>query len=289
MNAMTQDLTRQCRDYQRITAALHYLHAPRDTEPSLAEIAQQVGLSEFHFQRLFSRWAGISPKRYLQFLHKSHARALLRESAPVLETALSTGLSGPGRLHDLLVTTEAVSPGEFRSGGQGLHIRWAVHASPFGDCLLGLNERGICHLGFIDESAMAAELALRENWPGADLEHDPRSGRDEIANIFLLDNKRRALSVLLKGTNFQIKVWEALLRIPQGRVGSYRQLAEAVDSPKASRAVGSAIGANSIAYLIPCHRVIRSLGEFGGYRWGGVRKQLMLAREVNSLRQFMTG
>lgn len=272
-------LDRQCRDYHRIEKAIHFLHENRHSSPSLAEAAAHANLSEHHFQRLFARWAGVSPKRYLQFLQKSQAMELLKSSAPVLEAALKTGLSGSGRLHDLMITTEAATPGEIKTGGRGLQLRWSLNPSPFGTCLVALSERGICHLSFSEAHRGEAEFGLRKLWPGARLLYEPGSATSLIERIFSLEHSDQPLHLLLKGTNFQLKVWTALLKIPASCVTSYGRLARAVGNNGASRAIGGAIGANPIAYLIPCHRVIRAFGEFGGYRWGPVRKQLMLLRE----------
>ena len=280
-----QDESQAVRDYARIAAAIRYLEAHRDSQPSLDTVAAHLHLSPWHFQRVFARWAGISPKRFLQYLTVEYARDLLAQSTNVLDASLESGLSGPGRLHDLFVQVEAVTPGEYRSGGQGLTMRYGVHESPFGRCLLAVTERGICGLSFIDEEAGATEealRALRTRWPAATLLRDEQATAAVMAHIFpaapLVDPK--PVHLLLKGTNFQLKVWEALLRVPAGSVTTYESVALSIQQPTAARAVGSAVGANAIAYLIPCHRVIRKSGVVDGYRWGTVRKKAILGWEA---------
>ncbi len=241
-----------------------------------------MGVSPFHLQRVFTRWAGISPKRFLQYLTLAHAKDLLAESKPVLEAAYDSGLSGPGRLHDLFVTVEAVTPGEYKAQGAGLRIQYGRHETPFGECLLAVTERGVCGLSFLNGDGWkgaVAELAAR--WPGAVLEERPETTGTAAARIFAgaQPDSDRPLSLLLKGTNFQLKVWEALLQIPAGTVSTYGDVARAIESPSASRAVGGAVGENAIAYLIPCHRVIRSTGAVNDYRWGATRKRAMLGWE----------
>jgi AraC family transcriptional regulator of adaptative response/methylated-DNA-[protein]-cysteine methyltransferase len=267
-------------DYERIARAIAFLAQHAARQPTLAEVARAAGLSEFHFQRLFRRWAGVSPKRFLQYLAADRAAGALRRGRPVLAAAYDAGLSGPGRLHDLLVSVEAATPGEIRSGGAGLEIRWGSHATPFGTCVLGMTSRGVCHLSFHDGS-VAEELApLRHDWPKARLVRDQRGTATVMHRIFQGSRGRRPLGVHLKGTNFQLKVWEALLRIPDGATTTYGDLAAAIGTPSSARAVGTAVGDNPVAFLIPCHRVLRATGALGGYRWGTDRKQTMLAWEA---------
>jgi AraC family transcriptional regulator of adaptative response/methylated-DNA-[protein]-cysteine methyltransferase len=269
-------------DYRRIETAIRYLDDHVHEQPGLEDIARQVHLSPYHFQRLFSRWAGVSPKRFLQFLTLEHAKRLLRQPGTQLDAAYGSGLSSPSRLHDLFVSVDAVTPGQYQALGAGLEIYYGLHSSPFGDCLLSVTERGLCGLSFLDEAGPGTALQdLRRHWPQARLLEDRGRTAAVIQRIFSIpeDRQRRPLPLLLKGTNFQIKVWEALLRIPPAAVTSYRLLAAAVGNPAASRAVGSAVGANPIAYLIPCHRVILSTGAFGNYRYGTVRKKAILAWE----------
>ena len=285
------------KDYIRVESALAYLSENRQTHPSLAAVAEHVGLSEHHLQRLFTRWAGISPKRFLQFQTIESAKSLLRGSRSVLDTTYSTGLSSGGRLHDLFVTLEAVTPGEFKSGGTGLTIRTGFHDSPFGECLVGVTDRGICGLSFVVDGDRATAMAeLESHWPGATFVDNPRSTRLTVRQVFAAWNGGRwqptapeervddvtptPLSLLVRGTNFQVRVWEALLRIPPATVATYEDVASAVGRAGATRAVGSAIARNPVAYLIPCHRVIRKTGAFGGYHWGAARKVALLLRET---------
>lgn len=269
-------------DYLRIEQAIRYLETHFLRQPGLGEIAASVGLSPFHFQRLFRRWAGISPKRFAQFLTADYAAGLLRCSHTVLETSLAAGLSGAGRLHDLMINIHGMSPGELRQGGADLTIRYGVHDSPFGQCLLAVTKRGVCGLTFLTDGLAPAVTELAQRWPHAQLIKSPRVTRPVVERIF---PQRRSespqhLDLYIPGTNFQIKVWEALLRIPAGAVATYGGIADAIDAPRAARAVGSAIGNNPVAYLIPCHRVIRATGTLGEYRWGRTRKHSMLAWEA---------
>ncbi|MEE4254249.1 MAG: methylated-DNA--[protein]-cysteine S-methyltransferase [Desulfuromusa sp.] len=270
-------------DYQRIAQAIHFLKRAAPEQPSLEEAAAQVGLSPYHFQRLFRRFAGVSPKRFLQHLTTEHAKQLLQQSTSILDTSFSVGLSGPGRLHDLLVTVEAVTPGEFKSGGTNLQIEYAFHPTPFGECFIAVTERGICRLEFIDsvKETMTVQR-LRKAWPKALLKEETVKTEKIIQQIFSSSHNpaKKPLLLLLEGTNFQLKVWQALLKIPQGCVASYGYLAEKLGQPNASRAVGTAIGNNPISYLIPCHRVLRGDGGIGGYRWGIDRKLAILGKEL---------
>ena len=268
-----------CGDYQRIEEAIHYLDENYKNQPELKEIAERAGLSEFHFQRMFTRWAGISPKRFIQYLTKESAKNILKDSS-VLDTTFSVGLSGPGRLHDLFVNTEAVTPGEYKTSGAGLMIRYGFHPTPFGEALIGLTDRGICHLSFVQNNRASAMHNFKSYWNQASLLDEPQSTAAFIEPIFGLKNNSTPISLFLTGTNFQLKVWEALLNIPLGRLTTYGQVASQIGQPGAVRAVGNAIGHNPIAYLIPCHRVIRSMGEFGNYRWGMERKKLIIGWEA---------
>jgi AraC family transcriptional regulator of adaptative response/methylated-DNA-[protein]-cysteine methyltransferase len=280
MNTSLADFKEQSEDYLRIEQAILYLEKHHKEQPSLEEVAANIGLSEFHFQRIFTRWAGISPKRFLQFLTKENAKDLLDRSENLLDTTLQTGLSSLGRLHDLFVTTEAVTPGEYKSRGEGLTIRYGIHPTPFGKCLIGVTERGICHLGFVQTSEGAAIDALIADWQEAEMIEDHRATASLIAPIFMLNMREQSpLNIHLRGTNFQLKVWEALLNVPNGTVTTYQRIAAQIGQPTASRAVGTAVGHNPIAVLIPCHRVIRALGEFGNYRYGAPRKLALLGWE----------
>ena len=276
------DFKQSSEDYLRIEQAILYLENHYKEQPSLEEVAASIGMSEYHFQRLFTRWAGVSPKRFLQFLTKEGAKELLGRSENLLDTTHQVGLSSLGRLHDLFVTTEAVTPGEYKTRGAGLTIRYGIHLTPFGKCLIGLTERGICHLGFVSGSEGDAIDGIVSEWKEANMVEDYRSTAALVGPIFdlLFDTRiRQPLTLHLRGTNFQIKVWEALLQIPAGTATTYEGLAQRIGQRNASRAVGSAVGHNPIAVLIPCHRVIRKVGDFGNYRYGELRKKALLARE----------
>ena len=267
-------------DYLRIEQAILYLDNHYTKQPSLEEVAANIGLSEFHFQRLFTRWAGVSPKRFLQFLTKEGAKELLDRSENLLDTTHQIGLSSLGRLHDLFVSAEAVSPGEYKSRGLGLTIRYGLHPTPFGNCLIGVTERGICHLSFVQTSEGDAIDKLVEDWKQAKMIEDHKATAPLVEPIFDLSQRGKSeLRLHLRGTNFQIKVWEALLNIPAGAVTTYEGIASSIGNPRAVRAVGTAVGHNPIAVLIPCHRVIRKVGEFGNYRYGAPRKKALLAME----------
>lgn len=271
-------------DYARIEQAIRYLDRERAAAPSLKDVATHVGLSESHFQRMFTRWAGISPKRFVQHRTAEVVKQLLRARKPVLETTYEAGLSGPGRLHDLIVNAEAVTPGELQRGGLGITVRYGFHPSPFGECLIAVTPRGVCHLAFVAPVTRKEAMArLEHDWPLAHLVPDQDATRTAAAKAFPPpgSNKLPSLSLHVKGTNFQLKVWRALLEIPPGDVTTYGAIAASVGDAKASRAVGTAVGSNPVAYLIPCHRVIRASGELGGYAWGIDRKKVMLRREAS--------
>jgi len=268
--------------YKLIERAIQYIEANVQRQPELEEIASAIGLSEYHFQRLFTNWTGVSPKRFMQFLTKEHAKQLLNQSENLLETTHKVGLSSLGRLHDLFVNTEAVTPGEYKSGGAGLTIRYGIHPSPFGKVLIATTERGICNLSFVDGSEGKAIDNLVADWRQAAMTEDYKSTAPLVTRIFSDLEIDMPLKLHLRGTNFQIKVWEALLSIPSGALTTYEQIARQVGSPKAVRAVGTAVGHNPIAYLIPCHRVIRKSGEFGNYLYGSARKKVILAREFSA-------
>ena len=268
-------------DYARVEDAIHYLNRHYLDQPSLDAVAGNVGLSRYHFQRLFRRWAGISPKRYLQYLSLRHAKEALADSENVLDAGFDVGLSGPGRLHDLFVTCEAMTPGEYKAGGAGLVIRYGTRPSPFGPCLVLTTARGVCGLAFVAEGAAAPALAdLGASWPRARLVGDVDMAAAFVARAFAPADSEGPIRLHVKGTNFQIQVWEALLRIPPGVVVSYRALAHHLGMPAAARAVAGAVAANPVSFLIPCHRVIRQSGVVSGYRWGQTRKQAMLGWEA---------
>lgn len=271
-------------DYDRIARVIRYLDEHHSAQPDLAALATHVGLSPFHFHRLFSSWAGITPKDFLQCLTLTHAKTLLHQGDSVLDAALASGLSGPGRLHDLCVNLEAASPGELKSGGAGWTITAGFAASPFGPCVIGESPRGICHLAFVESGTGATEWdALQRCWPQARLCRDDIRATRLVQCIFARPDVIRGgppLRAFVRGTEFQVCVWRALLRLRPGSLVSYGQLAAALGKPSTARAVGTALGQNSLAYLIPCHRVIRATGVVGDYRWGRTRKRAMLAWET---------
>ncbi len=270
----------QASDYERIKRVISFLTENAQTQPTLEQAAEVVGLSPAHLQRMFRRWAGISPKRFIQHLTSLDAKRLLRDSTAVLETAFAVGMSGPGRLHDLIVAVDAMTPGEYKRFGEGTTIKHGVAESPFGHCFIGTTDRGICTLRFADISTSEQQIHdLAEEWPGAILvEH--QSEIAALGDAIFSRERSDDLLLNLKGTNFQLKVWEGLLRVPERSVVSYGELAQRLGCPNATRAVASAIASNPVGYLIPCHRVIRSTGAVGEYRWGSERKVTMLARET---------
>ncbi|WKZ42223.1 MAG: methylated-DNA--[protein]-cysteine S-methyltransferase [Anaerolineales bacterium] len=267
--------------YTLIDQAIRYIEANARQQPELKEIASAVGMSEYHFQRIFTRWAGISPKRFMQFLTKEHAKELLDKSENLLDATHQVGLSSLGRLHDLFINTEAVTPGEYKTRGAGLTIRYGIHPTPFGKCLIATTERGICHLGFVEGGEGTSIDHLADHWKQAVMIEDYRATAPLVTRIFSSGMPDTPLKLHLRGTNFQIKVWEALLNIPAGAVTTYEHIAAQIGRPKAVRAVGAAVGDNPIAYLIPCHRVIRKSGEFGNYMYGSARKKAILVKELN--------
>jgi AraC family transcriptional regulator of adaptative response/methylated-DNA-[protein]-cysteine methyltransferase len=245
-------------------------------------VARHVGLSESHFQRLFTRWAGISPKRFVQHQTAEVVKELLRDHRSTLDAAYEAGLSGPSRLHDLVVNAEAVTPGELQRSGEGVTVRYGFHPTPFGECLIALTPRGVCHLSFLGPVSRTEALGrLRHDWALATLVADQSATRAAVAKAFppVGSSARPSLALHVKGTNFQLKVWRALLQVPPGDVTTYGAIAAELGAAGASRAVGSAVGDNPISYLIPCHRVIRSTGALGGYAWGPDRKKVMLRLE----------
>jgi AraC family transcriptional regulator of adaptative response/methylated-DNA-[protein]-cysteine methyltransferase len=271
-------------DYARIEDAIKRIEARFPETANLEELAGAAGLSAPHFQRVFRRWAGISPKRFQQFLTVEYAKQRLASSQSVLHAAFDAGLSGPGRLHDLFVACEAMTPGEYKSQARGMAVSYGFHASPFGECLLLTTARGVCGLGFVaiagDDGARRATLAdLGAQWSLARLTHAPEVTAPVAARIFSTPDPATPLTLVLKGTNLQIKVWEALLRIPPGHLATYQDIAKGIGKPSAARAVGNAIAHNAISYLIPCHRVIRKSGAINHYRWGTARKQALIGWE----------
>ena len=289
MNTMASRTDRNTADYHRIERAIRYLDDAAPVRPSLDQVAKHVGMSPFHFQRLFTRWAGISPKRFSQVLALEYAKGRLHESRNLIDATYDAGLSSGGRLHDLFVNLEAVTPGEFRENGAGLRISAGFHDSPFGEALVATTDRGICGLTFHEGSRRNALRDLATRWPNAVIEERPRVTAPVASRVFAALEVRDPdsvvpLGILVRGTNFQVKVWRALLQIPVGTVASYEDIATAIGAPTAVRAVGTAIGRNPVAFLIPCHRVIRTTGALGGYRWGLPRKRAMLAWESGRAR-----
>lgn len=269
--------------YARIERAIEYLRSHRAERPELAELAAHIGLSPSHTQRLFSRWAGVSPKRFQQYLSVQYAKQEMARTGDLMGLSFAAGLSGPGRLHDLFVTVEAMSPGEFRRAAAGLSIFYGLGDTPFGTALVAATGRGICHLSFTAPGGLpAAAAGLRQAWPEAVLRRDDAAARVLLARVFE-DRGRSAqegLSLWVSGSNFQIQVWRALLRIPFAGLLSYRQLAGLIGRPAAARAVGSAVARNPVAFLIPCHRVLRESGDFGDYHWGRGRKMALCGWEA---------
>jgi len=270
------------KDYSRIADAIRFITENQQDQPELSEIARVSGLSDYHFQRLFSRWVGISPKKFLQYLTLEHAKNCLQRSTPVLEAAFDSGLSGPGRLHDLFVNLQAVTPGEYKSKGEGLIFRYAVHPTHFGDCLIVETDRGITGLSFVDDDELDVALSEQQDgWENAIWTADPTAGIDVITKAFGNSDQDRQISLLARGTPYQVRVWEALLKIPSGITSTYGEMSEKAGfGRQAARAFGNACGANRIGVLIPCHRVIRETGVVSGYRWGKVRKHAVLAFEA---------
>jgi AraC family transcriptional regulator of adaptative response/methylated-DNA-[protein]-cysteine methyltransferase len=266
--------------YGVIARAIDNIAGAAPEQQSLEDVAAGVGLSPAHFQRVFSRWAGVSPKRYQQYLALDHAKRLLAERHSVLDAAHGSGLSGGGRLHDLFLRWEAMSPGEYARGGAGLTVSWGWFDSPFGPALVMGTEKGVCGIGFAESAGPEATMAdMRSRWPRADFVEDPARLRPWARAAFGGGTGRARPPVHLIGAPFQIKVWEALVRIPSGHVATYSDVAAAIGHPKAARAVGTAIGRNPISWVIPCHRALRKAGGLGGYHWGLGVKRAMLAWE----------
>jgi AraC family transcriptional regulator of adaptative response/methylated-DNA-[protein]-cysteine methyltransferase len=269
-------------DFDRIARAIDFIVNRVSKQPTLNEIAAHVHVSPFHFQRLFCRWAGVTPNRFLQVLTVERAKQLLGESTPLLEVSDSLGLSSGSRLYDHFVHLEAVTPGEYKMGGTGLTIEYGVHDTPFGKAFVAVTPRGICNFSFLDSTDVDGHLTgLYKQWPHAMLRENRQRTHAVVSAMFDVEMKLdRPLSLHVSGTNFQINVWKALLQIPPGAVTSYTQVASAIGHPNAARAVGQAVGANPVAFLIPCHRVIRQSGQLGGYRWGETRKHAIHAWEA---------
>ncbi len=281
-----EGFSQQVDDYRRIEKAIRYLEGHFKSQPALDKIAESAHLSKYHFNRLFKRWAGISPIQFLQHLTLEYTKEKLIESGTLLETSLEAGLSGPSRLHDLFVTFEAMTPGEYKQMGADLKIEYGFHPTPFGQCLLAVTDRGICHLGFVDRNEDSVAFGwLHHNWPEAKFVENRTRTRPVVNRIFRLERNRkfRPFHLLLNGTNFQVNVWRALLTIPRGRVLSYQDIAAYIGRPKAFRAAANAVAVNPVGYLIPCHRVIAKSGQIQRYRWGTVRKKVILGWEATRI------
>jgi len=272
-------------DYERVANVIRFLDRHHTDQPDLNQLADTAGLSPFHFHRLFSTWAGVTPKDFLQCLTVEHVKQLLLDGRNVFDTALDAGLSGPGRLHDLCVTLEAASPGEMKNGGAGMSIDYGFAETPFGEALIAETKRGICHLSFVDAGGRdRVRNLLTSDWPNAKLNRNDSRIAESSEAIFVSRAKstsRRPLRAFVRGTPFQIQVWRALLRIPMGSLTTYSRLAQAIGNSNAARAVGSAVGANPISFIVPCHRVIRETGALGNYGGGRIRKRVMVGWELS--------
>ena len=267
--------------YKRIEKAILYLETNFRRQPGLREIAKSVNLSEYHFQRLFKRWAGISPKRFLQLLTIENTKKLMVDSGSLLDVAYKSGLSSPSRLHDLFVNIEAATPDEFRNHGAEMKILYGFHPSPFGECFIAITNRGICSLAFIVTGGRKRAVSeLRKTWSHAEVREDTATTRPYAERIFRAKGAHNSITLHLKGTNLQIKVWQALLKIPRGSLISYESVARKIGRPEAVRAVANAVARNPVAFLVPCHRVIRKTGVIGDYRWGSARKKAILTWEA---------
>lgn len=270
-------------NYDRIAEAIQYIKTNFKHQPSLNDMAEQVHLSPFHFQRLFTQWAGVSPKQFMQYISAAYAKQLLKQQATLFDTAMETGFSGTSRLHDLFVNMEGMTPGEFKNGGESLHIKYSFAESPFGNVIVASTAKGICHMAFVKDETKALNN-LKSRFPKAIYKQVVDKIQQDGLFIFQNDwSKLDQIKLHLNGTPFQLKVWETLLKIPMGQLTTYGNIAQKIERPKASRAVGTAIGNNPVAFLIPCHRVIRTSGEIGGYMWGDTRKTALIGWEASQM------
>lgn len=268
-------------NFKRIAEAIDYLSTHFREQPALERVAERIHLSPFHFQRLFTEWAGVSPKKFTQFLTVDYAKTILQQTnASLADTAFESGLSGTGRLHDLFVSIEGMTPGEYKNGGESLAINYSFAESPFGELLVASTTKGICHIAFADDPGHALQ-ELQRSFPRAQYRQMVDRIQQDALHIFSHDwTQPDRIKLHLKGTSFQLKVWETLLKIPMGRLSSYSNIAASIQQPSAQRAVGTAIGRNPVAFLIPCHRVIQATGSFGSYHWGSVRKTAIIGWEA---------
>ncbi len=277
-------------DYQRIEKAIQYLRKNFKDQPNLDEVAAHVALSPFHFQRLFTEWAGVSPKKFIQYLSLDYAKKILKDDrrATLFDVSYETGLSGTGRLHDLFITLESMTPGDYKNEGGSLSISYSFSETPFGRIIIASTPKGICYVAFIDSDDKGIK-ELKTNFPKAGFDLSITKEHEKVSAVFKKSNDPGKIKLHLKGTDFQVKVWEALLKIPLGKLASYSEIANSIKLPKASRAVGTAIGSNPIAYLIPCHRVIQAGGNFGNYMWGADRKACIIGWEAADLNKESVG
>src|SRR4051812_8208643 len=267
-------------DYQRIEKAIHYIKENFQQQPELEDVAKSVYLSPYHFQRVFKEWAGVSPKKFLQYISVEHAKNLLKQNLSVSDATYETGLSSPGRLHDLFITIEGMTPGEYKNGGENLLINYSYAETPFGDVIIASTQKGICHIAFMQDETDELN-SLQKFFPNATFNQKTDLLQQNALKVFTEDwSNLSQIKLHLKASPFQLKVWQALLRIPFGGVSTYANLAKNIQLPKGSRAIGTACGSNPVAYLIPCHRVIKSTGLIGEYHWGGVRKTAILGWEA---------
>jgi AraC family transcriptional regulator, regulatory protein of adaptative response / methylated-DNA-[protein]-cysteine methyltransferase len=268
-------------DYHRVAEAIEYLTDNFKNQPDLNEVARQVHLSPSHFQRIFTEWAGVSPKKFMQYLSLDYLRERIFDTNNLHQAADLVGFSTQSRVYDLFVSIEGVTPNEYKTYGQGLEIQYGFHQTPFGECFIAMAEKGLCALSFVDETSKEATFqAFLDKWQSAKLVLNARNTEGVMGQIFD-PNATNKINLWIQGTNFQLKVWEALLKIPQGSVSTYQKIADSIQNPKAVRAVGTAIGSNPIAYLIPCHRVIKSTGAIGEYHWGSTRKKAIIGYEMS--------
>jgi AraC family transcriptional regulator, regulatory protein of adaptative response / methylated-DNA-[protein]-cysteine methyltransferase len=267
-------------DYERIEKAIFFLKENFKKQPDLDDVAKQVFLSPFHFQRLFTHWAGVSPKKFVQFISVEYAKGLLKQNESLANVSFETGLSGTGRLHDLFIGIEGMTPGEFKNGGESLHINYSFAETSFGDIIIASTEKGICHLSFVAEHINGKQV-LKEVFPNAEIIQKTDLLQQNALRFFKGDwNDLEKVKLHLKATPFQVKVWQSLLRIPMGNIATYASVAQDIQNKNAARAVGTAIGSNPVAFIIPCHRVIKSTGVIGEYHWGSTRKTAMLGWEA---------
>ena len=267
--------------YSKIAEAITYLYEHATDQPDLEEVAKYVHMSPHHFQRTFSEWAGVSPKKFLQYLSLEHAKNILQSNTKLFDAAYETGLSGTSRLHDLFVRIEGMTPGEYKQGGSNLIINYSIQESIFGKYIVASTNKGICQVSFFDDNALEVINELKSTWHAASFREQTDTFQESVIRFFNTGSSAEEFKLHMKGTPFQLKVWEALLKIPQGELCSYQNIAQYIQQPNASRAVGTAIGSNPIAYIIPCHRVIKKIGIIGEYRWGSVRKKAMIGWEAS--------